>query len=232
MNEKEVLKLLNNVSRNYKNQDEKTGCSKCPLKDIVEGECLFKKQPKEWDNKYITEELLNLENYIGRTIIIDTETTGIGEDDEILQLSIIDENENTLYNEYFKPRYKTSWPRAEAVNHISPEMVSDKPSIYEKQNEIQKIMSEVSTVIGYNIEFDLKMLRRAGIYLNPFADKIDVMKHFADYYGDYDIRHKRYKYKSLQVCAETLGYKSDNLHDSLEDCKATLFAYKKLNEIY
>lgn len=232
MNGKEVLKLLNNASRTCKNQNEKTGCSKCPLKDIVEDECLFKKQPKEWDNKYITEELLNLENYVGKTIVLDTETTGIGNDDEILQLSIIDENENTLYNEYFKPRYKASWPRAEAVNHISPEMVNDKPNIYEKQNEIQKIMSEVSTVIGYNIEFDLMMLRRAGIYLNPFADKIDVMKHFADYYGDYDPKHKRYKYKSLKVCAETLGYKNNNLHDSLEDCKATLFAYKKLNEIY
>ena len=232
MNGKEILKLLNNASITCKNQNEKTGCSKCPLKDIVEGECLFKKQPKDWDNKYIAEELINLENYVGKTIILDTETTGIGEDDEILQLSIIDENESTLYNEYFKPRYKTSWPRAEAVNHISPEMVNDKPTIYEKQNEIQKIMSEVSTVIGYNVEFDLRMLRRAGIYLNPFAEKIDVMKRFADYYGDYDPKHKRYKYKSLKLCAETLGYEENNLHDSLEDCKATLFAYKKLNEIY
>lgn len=232
MTYKEILKLVNNIGRTCKNQNEKSSCTKCPLKDIVEGECLFKKQPKDWDVKYIAEELSNLENFVGKTIIFDTETTGIGDDDEILQLSIIDDNGSVIYNEYFKPRYKTSWPRAEAVNHISPEMVNEKPTIYEKQNEIQKIFSEVSTVIGYNVEFDLQMLRNAGIYLNPFAEKIDIMKRFSDYYGDYDTKHKRYKYKSLKVCSDTLGYKSENLHNALEDCKATLFAYKKLNELY
>lgn len=47
-------------------------------------------------------------------LIFDTETTGLDPmRDEILQLSIIDENENVLFNDYLKPLHKAKWPDAE-----------------------------------------------------------------------------------------------------------------------
>ncbi|EKE4776781.1 hypothetical protein OU084_001826, partial [Campylobacter coli] len=42
-------------------------------------------------------------------IIIDIETTGLSHLDEILQLSIINENGSVIFNKYFKPQDKTSW---------------------------------------------------------------------------------------------------------------------------
>ena len=60
-------------------------------------------------------------------LIFDTETTGLDPmRDEILQLSIIDENEDVLFNDYLKPTRKTEWPDAERINHISYMMVKDK----------------------------------------------------------------------------------------------------------
>ena len=41
-----------------------------------------------------------------RIIVFDTETTGVTEDDEIIQLSIIDGNGKTLINEYVHPYWK------------------------------------------------------------------------------------------------------------------------------
>ena len=61
------------------------------------------------------------------TIVIDTETTGLDpEKDELLQVSIIDIDGNELFNSYFKP-HAISWHEAEKVNHISPEMVQNRP---------------------------------------------------------------------------------------------------------
>lgn len=229
MKEYQIKELLDKLKRTCKAAGGI--CRDCPIKNEID-ECDFKRQPKNWDNEYMAKRITSHMTKPGKVIVLDTETTGIGPDDEILQLSIIDESENVLYNEYFRPRHKTSWPGAEAVNHISPEMVSDKPTIFSRQNEIQKILDNADTIVGYNTEFDLEMLRRSGIYTYGTTETVDVMKRFANYYGDYDPRRNRYKYKSLKFCADNLGYKNDNLHDSLEDCKATLFAYKKLNELY
>ena len=62
-----------------------------------------------------------------RIIVFDTETTGVTEDDEIIQLSIIDGNGKTLINEYVHPYWKKDWAAAARVNGITPEMVKDAP---------------------------------------------------------------------------------------------------------
>lgn len=62
-----------------------------------------------------------------KVLIYDVETTGLSyEDDEILQLSIIDGTGKILFNEYIKPTYWTLWEQAEAIHHISPEMVGNR----------------------------------------------------------------------------------------------------------
>lgn len=54
-------------------------------------------------------------------IVIDTETTGLDADtDELLQVSIIDSQGNTLFNSYIKPLFTENWDEAMAVNHITP----------------------------------------------------------------------------------------------------------------
>lgn len=60
--------------------------------------------------------------------VIDFETTGLKAGiDEILQVSIIDENYNTLYNTYCKPLRRRTWKEAQKINGITPKMVISKP---------------------------------------------------------------------------------------------------------
>ena len=127
-------------------------------------------------------------------IVVDTETTGLyASADELLQVSIIDGDGNTLYNGYFKPEHTESWPKAEEVNHISPEMVANAPSIQSEIAAIGNILSRAKTIVGYNTGYDLRFLRAAG-WKRPEGQKIvDVMQDFAPIYGEWSEERGDYR---------------------------------------
>ena len=169
------------------------------------------------------------------SITLDTETTGLSPNDgaEILQLSVINQDGEVLMNEYFKPIFTKSWERAMAVNGITPEMVADKPCIYERLPEIIAILQGADRVIGYNTQFDLSMLAAVGATLPKDTPVVDVMVDFAPVYGEYNEKHGSYRWQKLTVCAAYYGYDwgDDTAHDSLADCRATLYCYQKMQEL-
>jgi DNA polymerase-3 subunit epsilon len=162
-------------------------------------------------------------------IVLDTETTGVSSIDDLLQVSIIDGSGKTLINAYADPGYE-SWPDAEKINGITPEMVDDAPKIEEMIPEIKKILRSAKKIVGYNPRFDLGFLARSGATVLPDQKIIDVMDAFAEIYGDWDDYHGNCRWQTLSTCAAYYGYDwgDDTAHDSLADCKATLFCYKKI----
>lgn len=172
-----------------------------------------------------------------KIIVFDVETTGLDYiDDEILQLSIIDGNYNVLFNEYFKPVLHEEWTNSEKVHGISPAMVLDKKPLSDFSDEIKKIFDNAEHLIGYNLEFDLDFIINSviGIGYCDIDDKkqTDVMIDFAEIYGEYNPKYGDYKWQKLITCANYYGYTAEgSFHDSLEDVKATLYCYYKMNNI-
>lgn len=162
-------------------------------------------------------------------IVIDTETTGVQNYDEILQLSILREDGVVLYDEYFKPEHRKTWPFAEKVHHISPEMVKDKPSIKNQLKVIQTIVNQADGIIGYNFGFDKRFMENSGLIVD---NKIyDVMKMFSNYVKEPDPRfYGQYKWFKLSDALKKFNYSwpNDGPHNSLGDCKATLMLFKEL----
>ena len=112
------------------------------------------------------------------TVVLDTETTGFHPEqgDELLQVSIIDNTGEVLYNQLIRPTFTREWPEAMKVNNITPEMVADCPSIEDEASKIKQIIEAADEIIGYNTLFDLNFLERcAGIRLREGKTVIDVM---------------------------------------------------------
>lgn len=174
---------------------------------------------------------LNKEECDG-TVIIDTETTGlVPGKDELLQVSIINKEGAVLFDEYIKPTVHSEWKAAEAVNHITPEMVSDCLRIEERINELQAIFDNVNTVIGYNTDFDIQFLKAAGIKIKSVRC-IDVMREFAPIYGEWNEDRQDWKWQKLTTCAAYYGYdwNKASAHNSLGDCFATLHCYNEMQK--
>lgn len=151
-------------------------------------------------------------------VVIDTETTGVDSDDEILQLSMVSGYGRVLFNKYIKPEQHTEWKGAQKVNHISPlkVMFCCPISVYEPL--INAILKRTKTVVGYNTQFDLGQLSNAGITTD--ADAVDVMREDAE-------RRGNARWRKLYKTAFSYGYIFAP-HDALEDCMATLHIYKRM----
>lgn len=171
--------------------------------------------------------LIMEENYI----VIDTETTGLNAaEDELLQVSIIDNEGTVLFDSYIRPTQHTEWAEAERIHHITPEMVVDAPTLAEVMPEINDILKRYDKIVGYNLKFDKAFLENNGAeFLN--AEYADAMKMFAPIYGEWNDQRGSYKWQKLTTAAGYYGYDwsaHEEAHNSLGDCYATLYVYKKL----
>ena len=167
-----------------------------------------------------------------RILALDTETTGVGPNAEILQLSVIDGEGAMRMNQYFRPKKNSSWPEAEKVNHISPAMVSKCPFILDHKEEIQEMLGNAEAIVGYNLPFDVQMLLQSGLTL-PDPKKtiyIDIMPPFSEKYGERDPFTGNIRWQKLITCAKHYGYDGEGWHDSLADTKATIYCFWKMIE--
>ncbi|NYV27661.1 3'-5' exonuclease [Streptobacillus felis] len=194
------------------------------MKFLEQEEKIEEKEYKEDKLVKLAKKYIKIFESIGNKIVLDLETTGIRENDEIIQLSIIDSDGNNLLNEYFKPINVTEWEDAYKIHKISREMLYDKPSIEDFREEIQKILDMTDYMIGYGIDFDYKLLIRHGFNVEHIR-KVDISDYFKYLYRKI-LNDPKLKRPKLIECSSYYGFKEDDFHNSLTDCYATLLSYK------
>lgn len=149
-----------------------------------------------------------------KKVVLDFETTGLSsKDDEILQVSAIDQDGNTLINEYCKPKNLSSWGEAEEIHKITPKMVEDKRHFEEYIEILSKILTNTEEIIIYNANFEIGFLDKYKVNYNN--NIYDLMIEFSELYGQWNEYYGSYTWQSLITCCLYYGYYLDNAHDSL-----------------
>jgi DNA polymerase III subunit epsilon len=160
--------------------------------------------------------------------IFDTETTGLGKNDEIVEIAIIrytpGEATSILLNQRIKP-FKAIPADATSIHHISNEDVIDCPTFGEIASEVSKHLSS-GIITGYNVEFDMRMVRQSANHYCcqcPVPSKqVCAMKIAAAYCGCWNHEHNDYRWPKLSQLVATAD------HSALADTLATLELLKKI----
>ncbi len=137
--------------------------------------------------------------------IVDTETTGLGYSDKVVEVAIIDLDGNILLNTLVNPNKRIHWA-AEKVHGISNSMVQKAPGIKEIAGKVREILMN-RTMIAYNARFDARMIKQT---FNINVSYECLMHNVMDYIGTS-------RYVSLEVATAKLRHNQQE-HRALGDC--------------
>ena len=126
-------------------------------------------------------------------IFLDLETTGVQNTDKVCSIAIVSEDKK-LYN--LVNEGKKIPPLASSINHITNEMIKDKPTL--KESETFKFLeannNEDNILVGHNIKFDLQKLADIGFYFKGrVVDTLRVTKHLIPECEFFSLQFLRYE---------------------------------------
>lgn len=119
-------------------------------------------------------------------LAFDTETTGLGDQDQIIEMALVNRHGQTLLNCRFKPTVPIN-PNAQAVHGISADDLKDKVTFDVMAGGVLTLLKQ-SPLIIFNADYDLRLLKQTcdafGVEINlADFDANCAMKLAADYYG-------------------------------------------------
>lgn len=146
-------------------------------------------------------------------VFLDTETTGLGSDAEIVEISIIDHDGTVLLDTLVRPR-KPIPLDVQRIHGITDLMVQQASTWLHVWPQVEAIIRG-RTVGIYNVDFDLRMMRQSHLQLGmpwraPSCRFFCIMKLYADYYGSM-------KWQKLELAGRQCGLSLSNTHRARED---------------
>jgi DNA polymerase III epsilon subunit-like protein len=165
----------------------------------------------------------------GTFVIVDTETTGLESDDQIIQIGIVDPTGAVLLDQLIKPTKpitNTAW------HGLTDDSVKDAPGFPAVHEAIRAVL-DGKTFVAYNAPYDTRMLNQVcaqhGLAALRWAGADCVMEHFAAFYGEWNDYHGNYRWQKLKAAAAHFGLTWDGKeHNAVADCKMTLAVLKKM----
>ena len=156
-------------------------------------------------------------------IFLDIETTGLEQIDKLCSVGLINKDTKEYRYELINEGKKIP-ALASSINHITNEMIKDKPlfiksDIYEY---LMKYNSSENTLVGHNVKFDLEKLSSSGlIWKGDIIDTLRVTKHLIPECELFSLQVLRYELKL---------YRREEQEKSKLGIKDALFAHNALSD--
>jgi DNA polymerase III subunit epsilon len=152
-------------------------------------------------------------------IYLDTETTGLKERDQIVEICLLEHDGSIAFQSLVRPTVKIP-PDATRVHHITDALASNAPTWPEIWPEIETLLATRRIAI-YNAEYDLRLLKQShGAHGLNWATPIShfcIMKLYAQFRGDWNSRAGNYRWHSLDDARAQCGLDLSNAHRAYAD---------------
>lgn len=164
-------------------------------------------------------------------LILDTETTGLGDDAEVVELALIDCAGAVLLDTLVRPSGPVP-AEAAAIHGITDAMLAEAPTWSAIHARFCDLV-EGRQVVIYSREFDTRVItqtaRRYGL---PAPQGFDLvldpgrihcaMQAYAGFHGAWSAEKGQYRWQRLSAAAAQQGVTVTNAHRALGDCLMTL----------
>lgn len=160
-----------------------------------------------------------------RPVYLDTETTGTGPTDEVIEIGIVDADGTTLFESLVKPMGKVG-QGAYNVHGINDAMLASAPRWMIVWPKVEAVLAG-RTVGVYNADFDLRLLQQTNArykmrWIMPQgASFFCVMKLYAQFYGERNPKTGGYRWQSLENAGRQCQLPQPNAHRTVADSLLT-----------
>ncbi len=158
-----------------------------------------------------------------KPVYVDTETTGLEKQDEIVEISILDFDGAILLQSYVRPVNPLT-SAATRIHGITNAMVANAPTWPALWPQIRGVLFS-RLVAAYNAPFDLRMMQQShSRYKIPWRETfewVDVMILFSNYRGIWDPNRRSMKYFSLTDAGKHFDISLPNSHRASADALLT-----------
>ena len=168
--------------------------------------------------------ILTAQRIIGsQPVYLDTETTGLETSDEIVEISIVDDDGRVLFESLVKPSQPIPYSATQihGITNQEVETARNWPAIWPQVRSI--LFGRL--VVMYNEGFDMRMMQQSHArYRLPWKERIntfDLLKLYAEFRGDWDSRRRSYRYHSLANAGQQCGISLPNAHRTTADTLLT-----------
>jgi DNA polymerase III epsilon subunit-like protein len=152
-------------------------------------------------------------------VYLDTETTGLKDTDQIVEICLIDHDGAIVFESLVRPTVKIPFDAVQ-VHHITDAMVSAAPGWPEVWAQVEPIFAQRRVAI-YNAEYDLRLMQQSHrAHRLPWTATIDhfcIMKLYAQFHGDWNSRTRDYRWYSLDDARWQCGLDLPNAHRAHAD---------------
>jgi len=156
-------------------------------------------------------------------VYMDTETTGLEKSDEIVEISIIGDDGQVVFNSLVRPSQPIP-PDSTRIHGITDAEVAAARAWPTVWPEVRAAMFGRLVVI-YNEPFDMRMMQQSHArYRLPWKDKFstfDLLRLYAEFRGEWDARRNSYRLHSLANAGRQCRISLPNAHRSTADTLLT-----------
>ncbi len=167
-------------------------------------------------------------------IVLDTETTGLDDHAQIVQIAIVNSEGETLIDTLVHPTGRIP-AGATQIHGITNEMVSNAPTWIDVSEKVRAVVLGRDVII-YNSEYDTRLIRQTcaahGLPYSKYGASTltCAMKAYAEYFGDWNDQKNDYSYQKLARACIQQQLTVPKAHSALGDCLSTRLLVKRMLE--